>query len=310
MRESAVSFSNLKMTFSTYLCVDGLRTRFDRAQECMARLVEGSDQIRVTLQSNHILESADSSERRARDAYERVNDVASHIDTTNADSLLPELKQADAILRKEVESIVDTKNLSTELCIGALRRISVLNADLVQLPGLMTDLQTDLRAKTSFVHIQRLHNMLYAYGATLIEIVRRKEFTRFFYQRAQSILEVMAKLTAAERRRRQIYRGEVHGQLPFDTKGLDESVPSIDFSPTGGKEGDSEQSYPLERSDVNVFMQALDELDQNLRSPTTQPFLETRRSLEKLIDRMDNIEGSFDKTVERSCEFSSLLSES
>lgn len=37
--------------------------------------------------------------------------------------------------------------------------------------------------------------MLYAYGATVVEIVRRKEFARFFYQRAQSILEVMAKLS-------------------------------------------------------------------------------------------------------------------
>ena len=54
--------------------------------------------------------------------------------------------------------------------------------------------------------------MLYAYGATIVEIVRRKEFcesltsvvitdfliepiARFFFQRAQSILEVMAKLS-------------------------------------------------------------------------------------------------------------------
>lgn len=59
--------------------------------------------------------------------------------------------------------------------------------------------------------------MLYAYGATVIEVVRRKEFgenypreisdlpfrlmstlillAQFFYQRAQSILEVMAKLS-------------------------------------------------------------------------------------------------------------------
>ena len=259
------------------------------------------------MQSNRILESAYGSERRARDAYEKVNDIAARIDTTNADSLLTELRQADIVLRKEVETIVDTKNLSTELCIGALRRISVLNADLVQLPGLMTALQTDLRAKTSFVHIQRLHNMLYAYGATLIEVVRRKEFTRFFYQRAQSILEVMAKLTAAEKRRRQIYRGEVHGQLPFDAKGMDDSVPSIDFSPTGGKEADSEQSYPLDRSDVNSFIQVLDDLDQRFRSPSAQPFSETRRSLSKLIERMDNIEGSFDKIVERSCTLQIFL---
>jgi len=54
--------------------------------------------------------------------------------------------------------------------------------------------------------------MLYAYGATVVEIVRRKEFgecsiccgeegtlkimlAQFFYQRAQNILEVMAKMS-------------------------------------------------------------------------------------------------------------------
>lgn len=66
--------------------------------------------------------------------------------------------------------------MSTEQCITALRHISVLNVDLVQLPGMMSNLQADFRVKNSFAHIQRLHNMLYAYGATLIEIVRRKEF--------------------------------------------------------------------------------------------------------------------------------------
>jgi autophagy-related protein 11 len=54
--------------------------------------------------------------------------------------------------------------------------------------------------------------MLYAYGATVVEIVRRKEFcesidsilvvhvltivsAQFFYQRAQNILEVMTKMS-------------------------------------------------------------------------------------------------------------------
>jgi hypothetical protein len=54
---------------------------------------------------------------------------------------------------------------------------------------------------------------------------------------------------AAERKRRQVYRGEVHGQLPFDPKGMDDAVPSIDFSPSGGKDADS--PYTLERSDVS-----------------------------------------------------------
>ena len=54
---------------------------------------------------------------------------------------------------------------------------------------------------------------------------------------------------AAERKRRQVYRGEVHGQLPFDPKGMEDAVPSIDFSPSGGKDADS--LYTLERADVS-----------------------------------------------------------
>lgn len=271
----------------------------------MNRLTEGADQIRTTLQTNQILESAESCERRAHDAFEKVSDIASRINTSNSDTLLPELKRGDALLRKEVEGIADTKNLSTELCIGALRRISVLNADLVQLPGIMSTLQADFRAKNNFAHIQRLHNMLYTYGATLIEIVRRKEFSRFFYQRAQTILEVMAKLTSAERRRRQIYRGDVHGQLPFDARGLDDSVPSIDFSPSGGRDMDEDQEYALERTDVDAFMQILNELNRALQAdPRTavHSLDETRMALDKLIGRMNGIESSFDKVVERTCE--------
>jgi hypothetical protein len=54
---------------------------------------------------------------------------------------------------------------------------------------------------------------------------------------------------AAEHNRREVYRGEVHGQLVFDLKGMEEAVPSIDFSPSGGK--DTDNLYSLERTDVS-----------------------------------------------------------
>lgn len=174
------------------------------------------------------------------------------------------------------------KNESTEVCMNALRDISMLNNDVMQLPILMGSLQTDLRAKTSFSHIQRLHNMPYAYGATIIEIVRRKEFGLccFRISPLQSLITtyfskfllssstkhpgsdgetqvydaldfICVQLTfgdsASEKKRRQIYRGEVHGQLPFDPKIPEEPVPSIkDFSTTGGKYTE----YSIERKDI------------------------------------------------------------
>lgn len=68
------------------------------------------------------------------------------------------------------------QNIATEQCIRTLKDISAINTNVITLPRLLTQLQTDFRARNSFPHIQRLHSMLYAYGATLIEIVRRKEF--------------------------------------------------------------------------------------------------------------------------------------
>lgn len=50
-----------------------------------------------------------------------------------------------------------------------------------------------------------------------------------------------------ERKRRQVYRGEVHGLLPFETKGMQDPVPMIDFTPSGS----SEIPYSLHRADID-----------------------------------------------------------
>ena len=44
-----------------------------------------------------------------------------------------------------------------------------------------------------------------------------------------------------------MYRGEMHGQLPFDVKGMDDAVPTIDFTPNRV----TDPPYSLERVDVD-----------------------------------------------------------
>ncbi|KAG6335512.1 hypothetical protein ID866_3584 [Astraeus odoratus] len=284
--------------------------------------------VRAIITNTKVIEEAESSARRFHDAYDKASEITAALESpaSDGDALMqgipiltavsptplniPELKQLDAVLRRQVETITQAKNEYTEQCVSVLRRISTLNVDLVQLPTTLSLLQSKFRAKNSFPHIQRLHNMLYAYGATVIEIVRRKEFARFFYQRAQSILEVMAKLSTNEKKRRQVYRGEVHGQLPFDTKGMDDPVPTVDFSPTGGKD----QSYSLEREDVDLFFKTLEELEEFAKSRPDPAALtsvqEARTALEKLVQKMDNLESGFDRIAERSLLSASWLSAS
>ncbi|PSR70585.1 hypothetical protein PHLCEN_2v13523 [Hermanssonia centrifuga] len=306
--------SHVKMRQVADACAkthDDLRDRLRQAQDAMTRLRDGTDNVRTVVSDLSSLEDAQICARRSHDISTKIGDLAAALDkpASHSDRLVQDIRQLDASLRAEVESITQLKNSYTERCISALRETSVLNNYVVQLPSTLTSLQASFKAKTSFSHIQRLHNMLYAYGATVVEIVRRKEFAQFFYQRAQSILEVMAKLSANERKRRQVYRGEVHGQLPFDTKGMEGAVPAIDFSPSGS----TDSPYDLQRTDVDDLMHVLEDLEhfaRELTDPAAKSSIqEARASLEKLISKMDSLEAGFDRIAERSLLSSSRFLE-
>ncbi|OSC97798.1 hypothetical protein PYCCODRAFT_1398207 [Trametes coccinea BRFM310] len=288
---------------------EDLRSRFEQIQEAMARLTRGGDEVRHVVTNSGPLEEAEAIAQRARDIWDKISAIHASPDRAgaSAERVLQDLRQLDASLRMELQHMVDVKNGYTEQCILTIQRISELNTELVALPSAMSQLQSSFRAKTSFSHIARLHNMLYAYGATIVEIVRRKEFARFFYQRAQSILEVMAKLSSNERKRRQAYRNEVQGELPFDVKGLDDPVPTIDFSPHGS----TDFPYSLERSDIDDLLHTLDNLRQNAErtqdGAALESISEARSKLDKLIGKMDNLEAGFDRIAERSLLSSSRL---
>jgi hypothetical protein len=95
-------------------------------------------------------------------------------------SLGIDLRKLDAELRNDVQLICDIKNRSIEHTIFLLRQISSLQSDLSEIPSDLTSLEAELRNKAGFSHLQRLHHMLYMYGATLVEVVRRKEFGESF----------------------------------------------------------------------------------------------------------------------------------
>ncbi|KAH0835892.1 hypothetical protein J3R83DRAFT_9785 [Lanmaoa asiatica] len=274
-----------------------LRTQFSESEKAVGRLTAGAEVVRSTVANTKIVEDAEASGRRFHDALDKASEIAAALESPamNHDALMQELKQLDGVLRHEVEVMTCAKNDYTEQCIGALRRISILNVDLVQLPSALSQLQPNFERKL----ISHIYN-----------IVRRKEFARFFYQRAQSILEVMAKLSANEKKRRQVYRGEVHGQLPFDTRGMDDPVPAIDFSPSGGKDS----AYSLEREDVDAFLQVVHDLEEYARASSDSAVLnsvqEARFALEKLVQKMDNLEAGFDRIAERSLLSTSRLSAS
>ncbi|KZT65321.1 putative peripheral membrane protein [Daedalea quercina L-15889] len=305
--------SKVKMRQVADSCVrthDDIKDRLTQSQEIMSRLNDGAREVREFVNQQSPLDEAEASAKKAQESFDQIAEYNStkQIPSSQFERVVHDLRRCDGVLRDQLVTMSAFKGTYTEGCILVLRQISALNHDLIELRQLLTSLQAGLKAKTSFSHIQRLHNMLYAYGATVIEIVRRKEFARFFYQRAQSILEVMAKLSASERKRRQLYRGDVHGQLPFETRGMDDPVPTIDFSPTGSLD----LPYSLERPDIDDLLHVLDDLErfaEDSQDPAALSSVrEARSSLDKLIGKMDSLESGFDRIAERSLLSASRLS--
>ncbi|KAI0074448.1 hypothetical protein K474DRAFT_1665357 [Panus rudis PR-1116 ss-1] len=298
---------------------ENLRNRYFETQESMTALREGADEVRERVNDVQPIEEAEASQHRAREILDRVVEVGGMLEKSGSDTakLLQELRELDSALRAEVVRITDIKNEYTTQLIHTLRQISQLNDSLIAFPSMLTQLQTLLRQRTSFGHLQRLHGMVYAYGATVVEVVRRREFVDFFLQRAQSILDVMAKLSQSEKKRRQLYRSEVHGQLPFQTPGMDDDkvpVPEIDYTPTRPPEG---AGYDLGREDVDELLRTLDDIETYVHSnmnisqedqeAAIATVREARAGIERLIAKMDGLESGFERIAERSLLSSSRL---
>ncbi|KAG1796751.1 uncharacterized protein HD556DRAFT_1467212 [Suillus plorans] len=93
-------------------------------------------------------------------------------------------------------------------------------------------------------------------------------------------------------------------------KGMDDVVPTIDFSPSGSKE----PSYSLKRDDIDVLLQVLGDLEswaQSSSDPVAMGSIqEARSAVDKLITKMDNLEAGFDHIAEHSLLSASRLSSS
>ncbi|EKM77300.1 hypothetical protein AGABI1DRAFT_122058 [Agaricus bisporus var. burnettii JB137-S8] len=298
-RELAKQASLLEGLNSDLEMIKRVRIHVDFMSTSVRRAIEAGDRHRTL--GDYV--SNDKMRTVAAGCARTHEDLKSRFELT--EKVVLKLKEGTDIVRSSVSDrrLIDDADSCFRRSQSFVEKITDCAAaleDVAQIPPALSALQASFRGKNSFSHIQRLHNMLYAYGATVIEIVRRKEFSRFFFQRAQTILEVMAKLSASERIRRQVYRSEVHGQLPFDTRGMDEPVPVIDFSPSGS----TDSEYSLERGDVDVLMNILGDLEKDAESVNDITALkavdECRASLNKLIGKMDGLEINFDRMAERS----------
>ncbi|PWN47629.1 hypothetical protein IE53DRAFT_238653 [Violaceomyces palustris] len=299
-----------------------LRERIAFLAETMSQMSHDLGDLRSEIEGTSVQPSVDTLDEstqalsRARDILRFIEDhclpdaqgwpVADKLDEplyTEIIQMTDELLLLDEVARESVRRLTADNNDMLARSLHLLQDISSLQSEFADLSSALVAVEADLTSNKvdGFKHLARLKNMLWAYGATVVEVVRRREFARHFLSKSQSLAELMAKLSAAERKRRQEYRSDVVGQLPWEVKGMDEAAPSLEITTTRtGGEGVAE----VDREDLDLLFKLLDAVDQKLAEAEQSqgfksPIPEVRAALEQLSATLDSMENEFVLLVNR-----------
>ncbi|KAF9159474.1 oligomeric, coiled-coil, peripheral membrane protein [Actinomortierella ambigua] len=191
-------------------------------------------------------------ERDQSKVKERITDLASPAKLSSAAMNLEELsqlahiyqtdyilmsRQADEELRNKVGIFISAKHSQTANLITQLMHISKLQSTIASIPPSLGNLDDALRKRdadfSQLVYVQRIP---IAYGALVVEIVRRREYTKLLLQKSQQLAEVMSRFRHLEQRRRDSFRSEVAKFVPVVVSGLDDPPPFCEINTLNTKD--------------------------------------------------------------------------
>ncbi|KAJ3224620.1 hypothetical protein HK099_008165 [Clydaea vesicula] len=129
---------------------------------------------------------------------------------------LIDIQKWDDSIRESVCIITEAQTKLTENLVSRLQNVSELETAIAQNNPIYNSIASQSFGSLSqaFSQLLHVHRMAPAWGASLIEIVRRKEFSKIFMQKAKNMAEVLAKFRAHEEKRRRNFTSEISRYIP------------------------------------------------------------------------------------------------
>nr|XP_031861804.1 uncharacterized protein CI109_002633 [Kwoniella shandongensis]KAA5528876.1 hypothetical protein CI109_002633 [Kwoniella shandongensis] len=222
---------------------------------------------------------------------------------SGAEGLHQELDQA---MRDDLLALTGVKNeftLDIHIHLGQVARFESRITELVR-P--MRQLDTDLKAKVAFPHLDRLHHLPFAYATAVAEVVRRKEYGRLLIEWTTRLAQTLSRFTSTEAKRREQVQVELISQLPFEVILSEGAKPRVDFSVvTGAETLGAVNSTPDEVEKLVQWVEGLKNDEEVLAAMEEgdEDHLEgLQASIETLIGRVDFASDELDRMIERSGE--------
>ncbi|KAJ3370288.1 oligomeric, coiled-coil, peripheral membrane protein [Kappamyces sp. JEL0680] len=151
---------------------------------------------------------------------------------------IPEITKLDRYVRETVIYFSDSKLHLSQVLQAKLQAISHFQSMIASVTPTITTLSNALNMQSeALLQLLHVHRMAPAWGATLVEIVRRKEYVRVFLQKAKEMADVLNQFRSQEQRRRETFKSEIFRYIPSGLiNGLDDPPPFCEISVSNTKD--------------------------------------------------------------------------
>ncbi|ORX60355.1 hypothetical protein DM01DRAFT_1361500 [Hesseltinella vesiculosa] len=157
----------------------------------------------------------------------------------HAEEYLSKLADYETTVRQALLHLVTVKRQSIHSFLKSMNVISHLQSDIMHSQQVLNASKKELaefQAKHETSQLEATRHILFGYGALLIEIVRRKEFSRILKENAHAITDVLGDFKEKEDHRREYFRHDISNALPFKIPVLNKAAPQCEISASSVEE--------------------------------------------------------------------------
>ena len=213
---------------------------------------------------------------------------------------IPELTKWDRYVRDAVIYFSDSKGQLFLSFKSRIRSIAHYQSLVASVNPLIDNLQSAIKSQSdALMQLLHVHRMGPAWGATLVEIVRRKEYVKIFIQKAKLMAEILSQYRSLEQKRRETFKAEIIKYIPTGlVSGMDDPTPFCEVSISNTK--DNLPNITIE--DINLFEHLVSRLKASNTSEygsklTSDSISKLHVTMIKMLPQIEEISMEFDRIV-------------
>lgn len=202
-------------------------------------------------------------------------------------------------------NLIEIKAHMTTTLQSRMMSISQFQSHIASIPSTLTALNSALEKQSeAFLQILHIHRMAPAWGAALVEVVRRKEYTKVFLAKAKEMAEILSKFRALEDRRRDNFKTEILRYLPLNViSGLDDRPPYCEISVSNTKDtlpDINKQDIVGKWQLILDFEKMVGHIKSSMNASASDSISKLQTTLVKISSQVDAVPAEFEKIIEKS----------